>query len=155
MDDASFAEGMDLLKSLPSQQGIDPKKRFRDYAEAFAQDNGALFVAACKRGFATAWHFFPTPVEIREQMEAHLEQRRRVLERAHYAALVEDARQRVEAEDQRRLEDAEHLAPTPERAKWLGLRDRARGGEPVRLGDVLDLSAIRRQRVVRGSGGVA
>src|SRR5688500_600044 len=70
MDAEIYRTAMQLLASLPSAHGVDPTHRYESYYDAFRGDSGPLFLAACKLGFQTRWHFFPTPPEIREQMVA-------------------------------------------------------------------------------------
>lgn len=163
MDKSRFDAGMELLRMLPSAPGIDPRERTRRYAEAFAGDDGRVFYAACQLGFNTVWRFFPTPVEIREQMERLRQAHDDKEKRAYYEALVERATEqngymipaaRAALLGQKRP-DVRALPPPGSARRPLHI---GRGGEPSRIGDVIEATVIdlaSRRRLPSPTGGSA
>lgn len=102
MDSDLFHDAMQMLASLPSAQGVDPTNRYETYAEAFAAEDPEIFFAACKVGFNTVWRFFPTPVEIHEQMERVRQGLERAVERKVNEARVARSIEHAAAEAERR-----------------------------------------------------
>lgn len=177
MDKASFDAGMDYLKLLPKSAEIDPREIRRKYADAFARDDGRLFVAACELGFNTAWKFFPTPVEIREQMQRLIDAAERIESGARYAALVGRSEEHHSAlakgrpclnhdcglcDHERRLPKPDAVADDPRtpvsRPEWAArppTGDARRGGTPQSVGQILTIESLRRRLAERNGGGVA
>lgn len=123
MDPTRFHTAMQLLALLPSPQVKTEQQiatRYSGYQLLFAADDGELFYAACVRGVQTAWRFFPTPVEIREQMAAVTEARRRHRERLEYEDRLQLTLEREERENRQRIADLEERARQRREAEPIG-----------------------------------
>lgn len=158
MDDDAFHTAMQVLAVLPSPQTPDAEAigtRYEVYARLFAGDDPSLFLQACLRGINTKWRFFPSPVEIREQMAAIQDAAERERVRAMYERIVaraEALREQEQADALAAFLNAGTDAPRELPAVEAEPRQRVtRGGEPVHAaglfsGALVDLDAMRRRR---------
>jgi hypothetical protein len=149
MDPTKFRNGMHLLAVLPSPSGpVDARgieQRLSVYKQLFAEDDGEMFERACLLGVQTVWKFYPSPAEIREQMNVLLEQRQRERDRIRYARMLEATEAKAKAEMDERIR---HLQDDVERRK-----DAERlAGEPSsrRGGDILSIAEVIARRAAGG-----